>query len=597
MTATKPEDQKALLQLIDDHIANWRYADAGDLLERTMSVQGMERTPFLAQLQIRMARMAGMAGDRQLELQWLQVAYDSDPRDPEICSELEELATLLGKEDVLARVSQPPPAEGESSLEVDLSNHEALLMDIDARIERSQWAEVGLILEQAMKTHGKTRSPELAQLQHRMARLAAASEDQALQLEWLEAALDTDRYNSLIAAELAELAFDIGDQLTVQRTLQLCPISQMEDTRNRARLLLVQAKMASEGGDKGRARMLERRAREACPDYAIECVETTPETAPVVAEFTPVPNNPDLERTQVEPENTNEDHAVLEFDFGTPVSAPERDTVDSTPPVAQHPSEVVASSEPAVDLSVTTVDPVREETETATQKTPPPSMPFESSSTIPEPLPAPLVSPPAKQKPQAPQQLPTPSVPQPAAPARRASTRPSSPGSGAFSDVNLADLDEVLAYVDDLLDSGRSNDAEELLDQAIAKHGVRRQPKMAEVLLRKARLVGGSENVGQQLELLIKAFSYDRRNGEVVADLAESALEAGDLDRALTALRTITVSSIESRLSRPRALLMQAQIAHQKGEATRAMAWASRAHQEDPSLAEAAELLGLLKKR
>ncbi len=603
MTATKPEDQQALLQLIDDHIANWRYADAGDLLERTMSVQGMERSPFLAQLQLRMARMAGMAGDRLLELQWLQVAYDTDPRDEGVAAELENLARLLGKDDVVARVSQPPPAEGESSLEVDVSDHDALLIDVDERIESGQWADVGLILEQAIKAHGKARSPELAQLQHRMARLAAASDDQALQLEWLEAALDTDRNNSEIAAELAELAFEIGDQLMVQRTMQLASISQMNDGLNKARLILVQAKMAEEGGDKGRARMLERRASEACPELADS--EKPAEPAVDVSEAAiaePAADAPEatasnLGRTVVDPQEPEPDYAVLEFDFGPPSADESRDSVDSAPSVVQRPAELLESSPPRMDLGRTAVDPLRDEKKHEPVRPLPPSMPFEHSSTIPEPIPAPLVSPPAQPKADPPLPAPEPMAPRPKVePACSGHVSPDD-GGGAIDDVNLTDLEEVVAYVDDMLDGGRASQANDLLDRAIEKQGTRRSPKMGAVLFRKARLAGSAGDKSQQLEWLNKAFGYDRRNGEVVADLAELAFEMGDLDRALTALRTITVSSIESRLSRPHALLMQARIAHQRGETTRAMAWASRAKQEDPSLDEAAELLGLLRKR
>ena len=68
-------------------------------------------------------------------------------------------------------------------------------------------------------------------------------------------------------------------------------------------------------------------------------------------------------------------------------------------------------------------------------------------------------------------------------------------------------------------------------------------------------------------------------------------MELGELDTALSALRTVTVSKIEGPLSRAEAFLMQAKIAHQKGEGRRAMMWAHRAQEEDPELTDAADFL------
>ena len=68
--------------------------------------------------------------------------------------------------------------------------------------------------------------------------------------------------------------------------------------------------------------------------------------------------------------------------------------------------------------------------------------------------------------------------------------------------------------------------------------------------------------------------------------------ELGELDLALNALRAVTLSKSEDGpMSRAEAFLMQAKIAHQKGEGRRALLWARKAKSEDPQLEEAQAFL------
>lgn len=145
--------------------------------------------------------------------------------------------------------------------------------------------------------------------------------------------------------------------------------------------------------------------------------------------------------------------------------------------------------------------------------------------------------------------------------------------------------------VDAYTSTNRFAEAGKLLEQAIAAKGSRRSPQLAELQHRMARLAAVAGDKRLQLQWLNVAFDSDRRNGQIVADLASLAMELGEHDLALSALRVVTVSKVESPLSRARAFLMQAQIANQRGEGRRAMMWAHRAHEEDPELVEAAELL------
>lgn len=153
------------------------------------------------------------------------------------------------------------------------------------------------------------------------------------------------------------------------------------------------------------------------------------------------------------------------------------------------------------------------------------------------------------------------------------------------------DHQTTVLLIDAYIATGRYPEAGKLLEESIAAKGARRSPQLGELQHRMASLAAIAGDKQLQLQWLNVAFDSDRRNGEVVADLATVAMELGELDLALSALRVVTVSKVEGPLSRAQAFLMQAKIAHQRGESRRAMMWAHRAHEEDPDLVEASEFL------
>jgi tetratricopeptide (TPR) repeat protein len=161
-------------------------------------------------------------------------------------------------------------------------------------------------------------------------------------------------------------------------------------------------------------------------------------------------------------------------------------------------------------------------------------------------------------------------------------------------ELNPEDHDSLILLVDAYTSTGRYPEAGRLLEQAISARGTRRSRQLAELQHRMARLAGIAGDKPLQLQWLNVAFDSDRRNGDVVADLAGLAMELNEHELALSALRVVTVSKVDSPLSRARAFLMQAQIAHMKGESRRALMWAHRAHEEDPELVEASQFLEVL---
>ncbi|MBC7173987.1 MAG: hypothetical protein H5U40_16215 [Polyangiaceae bacterium] len=87
------------------------------------------------------------------------------------------------------------------------------------------------------------------------------------------------------------------------------------------------------------------------------------------------------------------------------------------------------------------------------------------------------------------------------------------------------------------------------------------------------------------------ALDCDKNNMEVASELAELAMEIGDHETALNALRAITLSKTDGPMTRAMAFLLQARIAYARGEARRALLWARKAKSEDPQLREASDFL------
>jgi tetratricopeptide (TPR) repeat protein len=121
--------------------------------------------------------------------------------------------------------------------------------------------EAAAALDRAIEATGGRRSPELSALLHRKARIAGARGDHPAQLDLLQQAFATDKGNGQAAAELADLAEALEDwdlAVKVLRTITVldeCPISRTE-------AFLRQAKIAYRRGDRQRAVLWARKARQ-----------------------------------------------------------------------------------------------------------------------------------------------------------------------------------------------------------------------------------------------------------------------------------------------------------------------------------------------
>jgi len=152
-----------------------------------------------------------------------------------------------------------PPLTQAHAIEPDSEQTMLLLIDAYTKLERFE--EASQMLEEAIAGHKKKRSPELARLQHRMARLAERMGDQEARLGWLNNAFETDRTSDVIAAELAELSFERNDHETAMKALRVISMMDEPVAMTKAMSFLRQAQIAHATGDSRRAGHWARKAK------------------------------------------------------------------------------------------------------------------------------------------------------------------------------------------------------------------------------------------------------------------------------------------------------------------------------------------------
>jgi tetratricopeptide (TPR) repeat protein len=96
----KPDDVPTVLFIADAHIAARRFQQAQDLLERAMNAYKQRRSPELASLRHRMAKLSQAAGDAQARLEWLNSAIEADMNNGEVASELAVVSQNMGQLDI-----------------------------------------------------------------------------------------------------------------------------------------------------------------------------------------------------------------------------------------------------------------------------------------------------------------------------------------------------------------------------------------------------------------------------------------------------------------------------------------------------------------
>lgn len=155
----------------------------------------------------------------------------------------------------------------EEALRLEPEDHRATLGFARALTTHGNIEGACVVLGEAIKGHGKRRSPELAELQYGMAQVAEVAGDDEGRFAWLDAALQSDRKNGFVASELALFAMEREDYDTAMKALQLVTLLKEECPMSRAEAYLRQGQIALARGDSRKAALLGKRALTADADY------------------------------------------------------------------------------------------------------------------------------------------------------------------------------------------------------------------------------------------------------------------------------------------------------------------------------------------
>jgi tetratricopeptide (TPR) repeat protein len=287
-----PTDREALYMLRDADQKAGRFHDLARTCERLLQIEEGEAQVDAA---LRFADACTSAGEPGAARSGLEVVARQQPDSVVLRNRLRalyeqsgaffELGNLLLADanetddpdkryelyrkagDMFLRANDAAAATGplEAAVQIKPDDHSAMILLTDSYIAAGRYADAGQMLEQAIAGHTRRRSPELAELQQRMARLAAAAGDPSLQLQWLNAAMDSDKANGIIAAELAELAMQLGDHDTALNALRVVTLNKSDGPMSRAMAFLLQARIAHERGEERRALLWARKAKSEDP--------------------------------------------------------------------------------------------------------------------------------------------------------------------------------------------------------------------------------------------------------------------------------------------------------------------------------------------
>jgi tetratricopeptide (TPR) repeat protein len=151
----------------------------------------------------------------------------------------------------------------EQALEITASPYPVTSKLAEAYLSMGEVKRADEILTEAVRVHGKRRSPELSILQATLAKVAQAMGNEDSMFAWLEAALMSDRNNADVASVLAEKAQEQGRFDIAVKALQSLTLSKSEGTIGKAEAYFRQAQIAQAQGDPKKALLMARRASSA----------------------------------------------------------------------------------------------------------------------------------------------------------------------------------------------------------------------------------------------------------------------------------------------------------------------------------------------
>lgn len=249
---------QAALDLAEAAELSGQPADAQPGLELVHHAQ-----PDNERIRNRLRRIYELSGAHR-ELAGVLIADGDHSDDPEVRYASYRRAAELFVYELRDATAAAEPAGKARELRPD--DHDAQVLYIDVLITGNRLDDAIAVLEPAIAGH-KRRSPKLASLQQRLARIHGAQGDQASQLKWLKKAFDGDRKNGEIAAELAQLATDMQDYDLALKPLRAITLMDKPGPITRVMALLWEAKIELARGNRAKAELWAKKALREDPEF------------------------------------------------------------------------------------------------------------------------------------------------------------------------------------------------------------------------------------------------------------------------------------------------------------------------------------------
>jgi tetratricopeptide (TPR) repeat protein len=289
-----PRDAEPLYQLcdLDESIGHWDGVAAG-----AMRLAYVTEGEAQVNAALRAASASTTAGRPAEALPVLEMVHQAQPsvevlRDKlresyEAAGELRQLSVILladadhGSDPAMRYANYRRAAElllyhledaasaqvpAQKALELQPDDHAALMLNVDILIASGALEDASRTLEAAISAQ-KKRTPELAVLQQRMGAVSARLGDKDGQLNWLKKAFDVDRKNAEVAAELAQLATEIGDYELALKPLRAITLMDNPSPVTRPMALLWEAKIEHARGNRAKAELWAKKALREDPAF------------------------------------------------------------------------------------------------------------------------------------------------------------------------------------------------------------------------------------------------------------------------------------------------------------------------------------------
>jgi tetratricopeptide (TPR) repeat protein len=247
------------LRLADACERAGRLADARGALERTRT-----QAPNDQALRARLERLYESVGAfrelAEMSFNDARNAADDDAR----CLHLKRAGALLLQDgtDTDAAIDALVEAQGLATGDI-----EGALLLADAYTIAGKTQEAQALITGQIAARSGRRSPEVASLYHRLARVATVMGDRDAELSALTAGLEADAQNGFVAAELASAALEAGNIDAATRALRAVTLLKDPSTSHISKGLAYQylGEIARQQGDSKRAMLLLKRAIEDDP--------------------------------------------------------------------------------------------------------------------------------------------------------------------------------------------------------------------------------------------------------------------------------------------------------------------------------------------